>query len=185
MLTNLPRRPRSLNSTTPVTLANSVSSLPNPTFSPGLIGVPRCRTMIDPPGTSCPPKRFTPRRCALESRPFLELPKPFLCAMELAHDVADAHFGVILPVPLGPLILLLSLELENQDLLGAIVIFDRRVNFDIVCVLADHHFIGVVKECQDAAKLDFRADLSLQIRDANNVAGGNAKLPPACLNNCL
>src|ERR1700753_3170765 len=37
--------------------------------------------MMVPPGTSCPPKAFTPSRCALESRPFLELPKPFLCAI--------------------------------------------------------------------------------------------------------
>src|SRR5215469_3502861 len=37
--------------------------------------------MIDPPVTSCPPKAFTPSRCAFESRPFLELPKPFLCAI--------------------------------------------------------------------------------------------------------
>src|SRR5581483_228560 len=36
-LTNLPMRPRSWYSTTPVTLANSVSSLPQPTLSPGLI----------------------------------------------------------------------------------------------------------------------------------------------------
>ena len=46
MLTNLPMRPRSRNSTTPVTLANRVSSLPQPTFRPGLILVPRCRTMM-------------------------------------------------------------------------------------------------------------------------------------------
>src|ERR1035437_7846223 len=37
MLTNLPMRPRSRNSMTPVTLANSVSSLPMPTLVPGLI----------------------------------------------------------------------------------------------------------------------------------------------------
>src|SRR5580658_2791846 len=79
--TNLPMRPRSRNSTTPVTRAKRVSSLPQPTFSPGLMRVPRWRTMIDPPGTNCPPKTFTPSRCALESRPFLELPSPFLCAM--------------------------------------------------------------------------------------------------------
>src|SRR5215471_13098830 len=82
-------RPRSRYSTTPVTLANNVSSLPQPTFWPGLIFVPRCRTITDPPGTSCPPNTFTPSRCALESRPFLELPKPFLCAIRhLNHDVA-------------------------------------------------------------------------------------------------
>ena len=53
MLTNLPMRPRSRNSTMPVTFANNVSSLPKPTFSPGLICVPRWRTMIDPPVTNC------------------------------------------------------------------------------------------------------------------------------------
>src|SRR5215472_18630129 len=104
---------------TPVIFANSVSSLPRPTLSPGLMRVPLWRTMMDPPGTSWPPKTLTPRRCALESRPFLELPKPFLCAMTLAHDVADAHFGVILTMSLGPLVLLLPLELENQNFLGA------------------------------------------------------------------
>src|SRR5215469_741892 len=108
MLTNLPIRPRSLNSTTPVTLANRVSSLPQPTLIPGLIFVPRCRTMIDPPGTSCPPKTFTPSRCALESRPFLELPKPFLCAIRhLRYDVADLHLRVGLAVPDRFLVLLL------------------------------------------------------------------------------
>src|SRR5260370_5285185 len=66
---------------TPLTLANKVSSLPRPTLAPGLIRVPRWRTMMVPPGTSCPPNAFTPNRCALESRPFLELPKPFLCAI--------------------------------------------------------------------------------------------------------
>src|SRR5947209_6842911 len=146
MLTYLPIRPRSLNSTTPVTLANSVSSLPQPTFSPGFSGVPRCRTMIEPPGTSCPPKTLMPRRCAFESRPFLELPKPFLCAMELAHDVADAHFGVILPVPLRPFILFLAFEFEYQDLLGPILIFHRRVYLDVAGVFAHHHLVAVVEE---------------------------------------
>src|SRR5205823_2731330 len=51
------------------------------TFRPGLMGVPRWRTMMEPPGTSCPPKTFTPSRCAFESRPLRELPKPFLCAI--------------------------------------------------------------------------------------------------------
>src|ERR1700690_4258261 len=92
--TNLPKRPRSLNSTTPVTLAKRVSSLPQPTLSPGFSLVPRCRTMIEPPGTNWPPKTLTPSRCALESRPFLELPNPFLCAIHhLSQDVANLHFG--------------------------------------------------------------------------------------------
>src|SRR3954452_17090569 len=102
--------------------------------------------MIDPPVTSCPPNTFTPSRCALESRPFLELPKPFLCAMELAHDVADAHFGVILPVPLRPLILLLAFELEDQNLLAAILIFHCSVHLDVAGIFADHQFVAIVEE---------------------------------------
>src|SRR5258706_1892994 len=37
--------------------------------------------MMVPPCTPCPPKAFTPSRCAFESRPFFELPNPFLCAI--------------------------------------------------------------------------------------------------------
>src|SRR2546428_5176973 len=65
----------------PLTLAKRVSSLPRPTFSPGFTRVPRCRTMIVPPGTTCPPNALNPNRCELESRPFRELPNPFLCAI--------------------------------------------------------------------------------------------------------
>jgi hypothetical protein len=43
--------------------------------------------MIEPPVTTWPAKIFTPSRCALESRPFLELPKPFLCAICLSLKV--------------------------------------------------------------------------------------------------
>src|SRR3977135_2121495 len=37
--------------------------------------------MMEPPVTNSPENTLTPSRCALESRPFLELPKPFLCAI--------------------------------------------------------------------------------------------------------
>src|ERR1700722_7105844 len=97
-------------------VANRVSSLPQPTFSPGLIFVPRCRTMMDPLGMYCPPKTLMPSRCAHESRPFLELPKPFLCAMTISHswlqlsnDIANADLRIILPVTLRPLVLFLAL----------------------------------------------------------------------------
>src|SRR5262249_33824910 len=116
----------SLNSTTPVTLAKRVSSLPHPTLRPGLILVPRCRTMTDPPGTNWPPKTFTPSRCAFESRPFLELPNPFLCAIRyVCRDLADLHLGVGLAVPDRLLVLLLALELEYQDLVSPAVAEDR------------------------------------------------------------
>src|SRR5437868_6790859 len=80
MLTVL--RPRLVpNSTAPDSLANNVSSPPRPTLTPGWNLVPRWRTMISPALTTWPPNRFTPSRCALESRPLRELEAPFLCAM--------------------------------------------------------------------------------------------------------
>src|SRR5204862_4015674 len=77
MLTTL--RPRRLpNCTAPAARANSVSSPPRPTRSPGWNLVPRWRIRISPALTCCPPNRLTPSRCALESRPLRELDAPFL-----------------------------------------------------------------------------------------------------------
>jgi hypothetical protein len=75
---NLPVAPLFSNCTIPGIFANKVSSLPMPTLRPALNLVPRCRTKIDPPVTSWPAKRFTPRRWELLSRPLRELPTPFL-----------------------------------------------------------------------------------------------------------
>src|SRR5580700_11136243 len=75
--------PLSMNLIRPVILAKRVSSLPRPTLSPGFTRVPRCRTMIVPPGTTCPPNALNPSRCEFESRPFREVPCPFLCAISV------------------------------------------------------------------------------------------------------
>src|SRR5579863_7686191 len=129
-----------MNFTRPSIFAKSVSSLPRPTLRPGFSFVPRCRTMIEPPVTVCPAKIFTPSRCALESRPFFELPSPFLCAIAVflrsaqrgrkiprlrgvavaVHlDLADLHLGERLAVALQLLVLLLPLEVEDQHLVAA------------------------------------------------------------------
>src|SRR6476620_1963298 len=76
------RRPRRVpNSTAPACSANRVSSPPRPTPAPGWKWVPRWRTMISPAETTWPPKRFTPRYWALESRPLRVELAPFLCAI--------------------------------------------------------------------------------------------------------
>src|SRR5271157_1932499 len=176
MRTNLPMRPRSLNSTTPVTLANRVSSLPQPTLVPGLILVPRCRTMIEPPGTSWPPKTFTPNRCAFESRPFLELPKPFLCAIRhLHHDVAHLHLGEALAMPDGLLVLLLALKLEDEDFVAPPGAHNGALHG------AGNHLAAVLKYGLNG-KLDFRANLAVQFFHADNVARSNPILFPAQIN---
>lgn len=69
--------------TIPETLAKRVSSEPSPTFLPGLNLVPRCLTRMLPPVTNVPAKALTPSRFDWLSRPFRELPIPFLCAILL------------------------------------------------------------------------------------------------------
>src|SRR5579883_1749448 len=180
MLTNLPIRPRSLNSTTPVTLANRVSSLPQPTLRPGLILVPRCRTMMEPPGTSWPPKTLTPNRWELESRPFLELPSPFLCAIgHLHHDVADLHFREVLAMSDGLLILLFALEFENQNLVALAGANDGALDGG-----AGNHFAAIL-ESRLNRQFDFRADVAGQLFHADHIARGNPVLLSAKIDNCV
>jgi hypothetical protein len=87
IITNLPIEPLFMNLIRPVILAKRVSSLPRPTLSPGFTRVPRCRTMIVPPGTTCPPNALNPSRCEFESRPFREVPCPFLCAIKISSQL--------------------------------------------------------------------------------------------------
>src|SRR6202000_1565322 len=99
-------RPRlSPNWTLPSTRANSVSSPPRPTLTPGWNLVPRWRIRISPALTTWPPKRLTPSRWALESRPLRELDAPFLCAIvdqlpDLLGDPGDLDAGQLLTVAL-------------------------------------------------------------------------------------
>src|ERR1700722_4932284 len=115
------RRPRKrANSTFPAISANSVSSSPRPTPRPGWKWVPRCLTMISPALTFWPPKRFTPSRCALLSRPLRLDGAPFLCAMSCQSlrllDARDPHLGVLLPVTLAALVTRLVPVVDHVDL---------------------------------------------------------------------
>src|SRR6266850_7625223 len=119
----------------PAILANSVSSLPMPTFRPRLNLVPRWRTRIDPPLTSWPPKRFTPSRCEWLSRPFRELPTPFLCAIQNSWTsnryLVDSNGYVILPMSVRSAILLLPLLFKYNDFLCAVMLDHRRFDCGI------------------------------------------------------
>src|SRR6266545_5468978 len=114
-LTNLSSPLRSKR-TYPSDLAKRVWSTPIPTLTPALKRVPRWRTRMLPAVTNWPPKRLTPSICGLESRPFLELPTPFLWAMRLHLDLRDAHRRQGLPVPAVTPIVLPPLELDHDDL---------------------------------------------------------------------
>src|ERR1700693_6049861 len=158
MLMNFPLRPRSRKTTMPWTFAKSVSSLPWPTFSPALKRVPRCRTRMEPPVTSSPPKAFTPRRCALESRPFFELPRPFLCAiLHLCQNLAHLNLRVVLPVADGPLVLLLALEFEDNHLVAAAMPCDGALHASVTERGAGNQLVRIVHHREDPAEFNFRS----------------------------
>src|SRR6516165_8839043 len=87
-----------------------------PTLTPALKRVPRWRTRILPAVTNWPPNRLTPSIWALESRPFRELPTPFLWAMGLYLDLGDAHRRHGLAMAAMSPIVLAPLELDDQHL---------------------------------------------------------------------
>src|SRR6185369_14709265 len=83
--------------------------------------------MMLPALMSSPPYDFTPSRFDSESRPFLELPPAFLCAISRspsADDAFDLELGVILPMTLMLLVVLAPAHLENRDLVAAPVTDD-------------------------------------------------------------
>ena len=93
--------------------------------------------MMLPALACCPPKSLIPKRLLSDSRPFLELPTPFLCAISLclvvvkwlSDDLFDAHFGKLLAVSVQLAVALSSLLVEDEHL---IALNQRRKHF------ADH-----------------------------------------------
>src|SRR3954466_4356575 len=144
------RRPLTPNSTTPASRANSVSSLPRPTLAPGWWWVPRWRMRISPALTTWPPKRFTPRYCAFESRPFLEELAPFLCAMSGSPllDSGDLDAGEVGAETLALLVPGLVIVLLDDDLRATQVFDDLRRHPDL------GESLGVMRDGVDVDQQD-------------------------------
>src|SRR5690606_21599714 len=137
-------------------------------------------------------KRFTPSRLDSESRPFFELPPAFLCAIAecprcprvrparlsrvAARNGSDLHFGVVLPMPLGPPIVGAALEFHDLDLLRAALAHDLALDLAAGhqrC--ADAHVLPLADE-EDLVEVDDIADLGAQALDAQLVALAHAVL---------
>src|SRR4029077_10202838 len=94
-------------------------------FTPAWCLVPRCRIKIVPAFTSCPPNRLTPSLCPCESRPLVDDPPPFLCAIThslfvfVSNVVATCCFRLFLCFLLPLLSFLLSLS-SGHGFSGAI-----------------------------------------------------------------
>src|SRR3954451_13526968 len=180
-------RPRRVPKVTaPGSRANSVSSLPRPTPRPGWKWVPRWRTMISPALTTWPPKRFTPRRWALESRPLRDDDAPFLCAMSASalRDVADHDAGQGLTMPLPLVVAGLVLELVDVDLRALAVPDDLARHGDVRQsgrVAGD----GLAVDQQDGRESDRVARRTRQAVDRERVAHGHLVLAATGLHHCV
>src|ERR1700712_1015795 len=131
--------------------------------------------MISPAFTTSPPNRFTPRRCALESRPLRVELAPFLGAIAVlpSADRGDADAGELLAVALALLVPGLVLELLDDDLLAAQVAEDLRghrhlgelgrLMGDLLTVDEEHRreLHRAVLPCRDAVERHHGADLDL------------------------
>src|SRR4051794_5477471 len=107
------------NFTLPGASANSVSSPPRPTFSPGWKRVPRWRTMMAPAVTVCPSNTFTPRRLASLSRPLRVEPPPLVFDIGRSaplRDAGDLDRRVVLTVAPPAALVRLVLVGEAPDL---------------------------------------------------------------------
>src|SRR3954454_3982956 len=153
------------NSTARGAVANSVSSPPRPTLTPGWKWVPRWRTMISPALTTCPPNRLTPRRWEFESRPLRELEAPFLCAigsLPVLLDSGDLDDRQRLTVALPLVVAGLVLELVDADLRALGVLEDLAGDCDLRQLLGVGGDRRTVDDERDRQR-DGRAGLELDL----------------------
>src|SRR5687767_10917230 len=164
-----------------------VKSVPSPTLRPGCHFVPHWRTMMLPATTFSPPNFFTPRYCGLLSRPFLDEPTPFLCAMRTPLselDVADANFSEALPVSLLLGVVLPALHLEDDDFLVTTLPDDLALDGrSLERGDTDDGLVAVGAE-DDVAERDLRPFVSGQAGDSNCLAGLGAVLLATCPDDC-
>src|SRR5712691_9408871 len=136
--------------------------------------------MISPALTTWPPKRLTPSRWALESRPFRLDDAPFLCAISdllpragapltaAGADPGDLHLGVLLPVAQPAPVAGLVLVMDHVDLGAAGGAHD--LGDDLIATelrrVADHL---VVVDNEDGGQLDAGADFTGELVHGQDV----------------
>src|ERR1700730_18502363 len=125
-----------------------------------------------PPVTCCPPNRLIPSRCPCESRPLVEDPPPFLCAISnplCELDAADLDGRVALPMAALNLVLSAGLELQYLELRTAYVLQDPSGHLGSRNRFAEGNFLVITPDGNDAFKYDLAADLSLDSLDLNRL----------------
>src|SRR5690606_15499484 len=185
MLTTL-RPPLVPNSTAPASRANSVSSPPRPTLAPGWKWVPRWRTMISPALTTWPPKRFTPRRCAFESRPLRVDDAPFLCAISASPllDAGDLQARELRAVAHAALVAGLVAVVLDADLRAAQVGHDLCPDLDLGEASGVRRHPGGIDE-QHGGQLDRAVVVTGDAVDDESGTDRDLLLPAAGAHDCV
>src|SRR4051794_23236965 len=147
--------------------------------------------MISPALTTWPPNRFTPSRCALESRPLREDEAPFLCAMSASalrdvfgRDAGDPDVGQGLTVALPLVVAGLVLELVDLDLRALAVPDDLAGHGDLGQgrrVAGD----GLAVDQQDRREGDGVARLAGETVHGEPVADSHLVLAAPGLHDCV
>src|ERR1700757_4454206 len=153
--------------------------------------------MISPALTTWPPNRFTPSRCAEESRPLRELEAPFLCAMlwsplslvcsspdSSSLDPSDLQDRQLLTVTLTLVVAGLVPELVDTDL-GALGVLEHLAGH---CDLGQCGGIG-----GHLGAIDHEGDrqrhvctwLGVELLDLDHVSDGDLVLLAARLDDCV
>src|SRR6478735_10768666 len=141
--------------------------------------------MISPALTTWPPKRFTPRYCAFESRPLRVDDAPFLCAIaQPLLDAGDLDAGELRAVALALLVPGLVLELLDDDLRSALVADDLGGHLDLregLLVVRDR----VTVDEENGDQLDLVALLGLKAIEHDDRAHLDLLLPTTGAHNCV
>src|SRR6201993_5079493 len=153
--------------------------------------------MISPALTTWPPNRFTPSRCAEESRPLRELEAPFLCAMlwsplslvcsspdSSSLDPSDLQDRQLLTVTLTLVVAGLVLELVDTDLgtLGVLEHLTGHRNLGQRGGVGGH---GGAVDDQGDRQRHLRAGLGVELLDLDDVPDRDFVLLAAGLDDCV
>src|SRR5213592_4073802 len=132
---------------------------------------------MEPPVTNCPANSLTPSICGFESRPFLELPTPFLWAMRRSDlDLGDANRGRRLPVAAMAPVVLPAFEFHDPDLPAAPLGDDLAGDPGARERLRVRDDFPVARHEEHGPELDGRALVAGQLLDRDDLSRRHAVL---------
>src|SRR6266478_7459220 len=94
----------------------------------------------------------------------------------LCDDVAHLHFGVILAVADGALVLFFPLEFEDQDLFASSVRGNGPGDGPVGDLVTSQQLARVSENGQDFGERDLGTDITVQLGHTNHIARGNPVL---------